>query len=170
MKSLSGEPEPTAAGGGCKEAEVLAFGRRLASRRAQTEPPKPEGDEATWRFWSFSGDCRAVAVREKRVGGGVPFPGARARARERRCAVPRVLTHRPQAHVCACKMGTEADRRQWNRSRPLPVAEGGRRRFWSLAGDWQAKGRRQSRQNQRKGWNPCKKRRRGAACTAPQTA
>ena len=28
--------------GGCKEAEVLVFGRRLASRRAQTEPPKPE--------------------------------------------------------------------------------------------------------------------------------
>ena len=45
--------------------------------------------------------------------------------------------------------GTGMERRQWNRSRPLPVAEGGRRRFWSLAGDWQAEGRRQSRQNQR---------------------
>ena len=44
---------------------------------------------------------------------------------------------------------TGMERRQWNRSRLPPVADARRRRFWLLAGDWQAKGRRQSRQNQR---------------------
>ena len=45
------EPKPTAASGGCKEAEVLAFGWRLASQRAQTEPPKPEeGDSVPGGF------------------------------------------------------------------------------------------------------------------------
>ena len=41
------------------------------------------------------------------------------------------------AHAFATT-GTGMERRQWNRSRPLPVAGGGRRRFWSFSGDCRA--------------------------------
>ena len=43
------EPKPTAAGG--TEADCRQWNRNGAP---------PVADEATWRFWFFSGDCRAV--------------------------------------------------------------------------------------------------------------